>query len=64
MKITLLDTELRGIDETNEVVIFERTVPLTVNPQTKGSPLASAGVVGGLVVVGAVVARRYLKNKR
>ncbi len=60
----LLDVELRGIDEANNVVIFSRTLPLTVNPETKGSPLASASVVGGLVVVGAVVARHYLKNKR
>ncbi|MCZ7391799.1 MAG: CARDB domain-containing protein [Candidatus Methanoperedens sp.] len=64
-KTYLIDTELRGIDETNEVVIFDRTVPLIVNPAAKGSPLASAGLVGGLVIVlGAIVARHYWKNKR
>jgi hypothetical protein len=64
-KTYLVDTELRGIDETNEVVIFDRTVPLTVNPAAKGSPLASAGLIGSLVIViGAVVARHYWKNKR
>jgi hypothetical protein len=61
----LLDVELRGIDETNNVVIFSRTLPLTVNPAAKGSPFGSAGLVGGLVIViGAVVARHYWKNKK
>ncbi len=60
----LLDVELRGIDETNNVVIFSRTLPLIINPETKGSPLGSTGLVIGLVVVGAVVASYYLKNGR
>ncbi len=61
----LLDVELRGIDEKNNVVIFSRTLPLTINPETKGSPLGSAGLLGSLVVVvGVVVASYYLKNGR
>jgi hypothetical protein len=63
-KTYLVDTELRGIDETNQVVIFERTVPLTVNPETKGSPLSSAGTLVGFVVIGAVVATYYLRSKK
>jgi hypothetical protein len=58
----LLDVELRGIDEKNNVVIFRRTVPITVNPGTNStSPLA---VMGIFVVVGAVVAGYYLKKKK
>ena len=58
----LLDVELRGIDESNNVVIFRRTVPLTVTPAAKGSPLSSAGILVGLmVVIGAVY---YFKNGR
>jgi hypothetical protein len=59
----LLDVELRGIDEANNVVIFSRTLPLTVIPGAKSSPL-NAGMLAGLVVVGAVVASYYLKNGR
>ncbi|MCE8426632.1 MAG: hypothetical protein J5U17_12750 [Candidatus Methanoperedens sp.] len=59
----LIDVELRGIDESNNVVIFRRTVPLTVTPGAKGSPLSSPGMLGGLVVViGAVAAVYYFKK--
>ena len=58
----LLDVELRGIDESNNVVIFRRTVPLTVTPAAKGSPLGSVGLLAGFVVViGAVY---YFKKGR
>ncbi|MCZ7381366.1 MAG: hypothetical protein O8C64_07340 [Candidatus Methanoperedens sp.] len=58
----LLDVELRGIDDKNNVVIFRRTVPITVNPGTNStSPLAMVGI---FVVVGAVVAGYYLKKKK
>ncbi len=58
----LLDVELRGIDEKNNVVIFRRTVPITVNPGTSStSPLAMMGI---FVVVGAVVAGYYFKKKK
>ena len=58
----LLDVELRGIDDSNNVVIFRRTVPLTVTPAAKGSPLSSVGLLAGFVVViGAVY---YFKNGR
>jgi len=58
----LLDVELRGIDESNNVVIFRRTVPLTVTPAAKGSQLSFAVILGGFVVViGAVY---YFKNGR
>lgn len=61
----LLDVELRGIDEKNNVVIFRRTVPITVNPEAQGSPLQGAGLLGGMVaVIGAVVAAYYLKRKK
>jgi len=61
----LLDVELRGIDEKNNVVIFRRTVPITVSPETKGSPILGTILLGGLVVVlGAVAAGYYLKNGR
>ncbi len=58
----LLDVELRGIDDKNNVVIFRRTVPITVNPATNStSPLAMVGI---FVVVGAVVAGYYWKKKK
>ncbi len=58
----LLDVELRGIDEKNNVVIFRRTVPITVNQEIPStSPVA---VLGSLVVIGAVVAGYYLKRKK
>ncbi len=61
----ILDVELRGIDESNNVVIFRRTVPLTVTPGEKSSPLSSAGILGGLVIViGAVAVTFYFKNGR
>ncbi|MCZ7356087.1 MAG: hypothetical protein O8C66_07030 [Candidatus Methanoperedens sp.] len=63
-KTYLVDTELRGIDETNEVVIFSRTLPLTVVPGPKSSPLSSAGMLVGFVVIGAVVATYYVKSKK
>ncbi len=60
----LLDVELRGIDQKENVVIFRRTVPLTVAADT-GSPLKSMGLLAGAVVVlGAVGAAYYLKNGR
>lgn len=63
-KTYLLDVELRGIDDKNNVVIFRRTVPITVNSETRGSPLQGASLLGGLAVVGAVVAGYYLKRKK
>jgi hypothetical protein len=60
----LLDVELRGIDEANNVVIFSRTLPITIVPSAKSSPLSSAGMLAGLVVVGAVAAGYYMKNGR
>ena len=58
----LLDVELRGIDEKNNVVIFRRTVPITVNPQTRSAfPIAALGI---FAVIGAVVTGYYLKKKK
>jgi hypothetical protein len=60
----LLDVELRGIDQKENVVIFRRTVPLTVAADA-GSPLKSTGLLAGAVVVlGAVGAAYYMKNGR
>ncbi len=61
----LLDVELRGIDEKNNVVIFRRTVPITIDSGKQASPLNGVGVFGGLAaVVGAVAAGYYLKRKK
>jgi hypothetical protein len=60
----LLDVELRGIDEKSNVVIFRRTVPITVNQEAQGLPLPGAGLLSGLAVMGAVAAGYYLKRKR
>lgn len=61
----LLDVELRGIDEKNNVVIFRRTVPITVNMEAQGLPLKDAGLIGGMVaVIGAIAAGYYLKRKK
>ncbi|TAN39044.1 MAG: hypothetical protein EPN24_05585 [Candidatus Methanoperedens sp.] len=57
----LLDVELRGIDEKNNVVIFRRTVALAVNPKPKGLPFV--GLIGGIIaIIGAVTAMYYSKN--
>ena len=45
----LLDVELRGIDQKENVMIFRRTVPLTVNNGDKGLP--STGILGILAVI-------------
>jgi hypothetical protein len=58
----LLDVELRGIDEKNNVVIFRRTVPITVNQQTRSA--LPVGTLGIFVVIGAVMAGYYLKKKK
>lgn len=61
----LLDVELRGIDDKNNVVIFRRTVPVTVDVEAQGSPLSGVGLMGGLVaVIGAIAAGYYLKRKK
>lgn len=60
----LLDVELRGIDQKENVVVFRRTVPLTVAAES-GSPLKSMGLIAGaLVLLGGVGAVYYLKNGR
>jgi hypothetical protein len=57
----LLDVELRGIDEKNNVVIFSRTVPITVNPAAPTLP--ATGIFGALIaVVGA--SGYYLRKKK
>ncbi|NJD76914.1 MAG: hypothetical protein FIB08_07450 [Candidatus Methanoperedens sp.] len=57
----LLDVELRGIDQKENVVRFSRTVPLTVVAET-GSSL-NAGLLGVLVVIlGIIGVVFYLKN--
>ena len=56
----LIEVELRGIDEKNNVVIFRRTMPLTVNSGAKGSP--QAGMFGALAVLAG--AAYYLRGKR
>ncbi len=60
----LLDVELRGIDQKNNVVIFRRTVPITVDPQTQGSPLSGVGLLGAVTVIGLVAAGYYWKRKK
>ncbi len=63
VKTYILDVELRGIDDKNNVVIFRRTVPLTVQQETRGFPFAS--LLGGMVaVLGAVTATYYLKRRK
>ncbi|MCX9012205.1 MAG: NEW3 domain-containing protein [Candidatus Methanoperedens sp.] len=60
----LLDVELRGIDQKENVVVFRRTVPLTVAAES-GSPLKSMGLLlGAVVVLGGAGAAYYLKNGR
>lgn len=54
----LLDVELRAIDQKENVMIFRRTIPLTVDTAKRGLP--SAGVLGILVVIGAAA---YFRKK-
>jgi len=60
----LLYVELRGIDQKENVVIFRRTIPLTINPETREFPLKTAGLLGGLAVFSAVAAVYYFKSRR
>ncbi len=55
----LLDVELRCIDQKENVMIFRRTVPLTVNNGNKGLP--STGIPGILAVI---VAAAYFGKRR
>ncbi len=54
----LLDVELRCIDQKENVMIFRRTVPMTVNSENKSLP--SAGIPGiiAVIVAAALVGRR------
>jgi len=54
----LMDVEIRAIDQKENVMIFRRTVPLTVSYETKGLP--TAGIMGILVVIGAAA---YFRRK-
>ena len=56
----LVDVELRGIDESNNVVIFRRTVPITVDPAPKGSP--ATGTIAALIAI--VGAAGYYRRKK
>jgi hypothetical protein len=57
----LLDVELRGIDEKNNVVIFRRTVPITVNPAARGLP--ATGILGSIISI-ITSAGFYLRMKK
>lgn len=60
----LLDVELRGIDQKGNVLIFSRTVPLTVVAEA-ASPLKNIGLAVGLVaVLGVVGTAYYLKSRK
>lgn len=59
----LLDVELRGIDESNNVVIFSRILPLTVNPPAN-DPVSSYVIPAGIVVLIGIVAVFYMKKGR
>jgi len=58
----LLDVELRGIDEKNNVVIFSRTVPITVNPAPRNLP--ATGIFWGFDGHRWAVAIGYYLKKR
>ena len=57
----LLDVELRGIDDKNNVVIFRRTVPITVNPAARSLP--AMGIFGSIISIIAM-AGLYRRMKR
>ncbi len=54
----LLDVELRGIDQKDNVVIFRRTVPLTVNPEKKSLPSVTGAITAAIIV------SAYLRRKK
>ncbi len=58
----LLDVELRGIDESNNVVIFRRTIPITVDTEARGAP--DVGVFGTLISISAATVLFYVKRRR
>lgn len=58
----LLDVELRAIDQKDNVMIFRRTVPLTVDTENKGLPLVV--VLGILAVAGISVVRAAVYFRR
>lgn len=59
----LLDVELRGIDEKENVLIFRRTIPITVNPGTGSFPPGGLGT-GLVAFIGLVAVTLYMKNGR
>ncbi len=58
----LLDVELRGIDKNGNVMIFRRTVPLTINEEAKSSLLKTFGLMAGFFTISAVGTVYYLRN--
>lgn len=57
----LLDVELRGIDEKNNVVIFSRIVPITVGTEARSLP--STGIIGGLIAIIGAAGYYLIKRK-
>ncbi|MDL5503232.1 MAG: hypothetical protein QSU88_08445, partial [Candidatus Methanoperedens sp.] len=58
----LLDVELRGIDEKNNVIIFRRTAPITVDPAAPTLPVT--GIFGSLIAIVVVGMAGYHLRKR
>lgn len=58
----LIDVELRGIDEKENVMIFRRTVPLSVSMETGGFPLKFVGLI--IAILGIAGAAYYMRRKK
>ena len=59
----LIDVELRGIDDKDNVVIFRRTIQVDIQKSSGAFPLKTLGILGGLVaLIGVAGSAYYRKN--
>lgn len=60
----LLDVELRGIDQNDNVLIFRRIIPLEVQEGPKDAALSNFGFAAVLMVAGIIGGAFYFRNGR
>ncbi len=59
-----LDTELRGIDDKENVLVFERSTPLTLYPKEKTSKLPATAAAALIALLGLAIAAIYYNSNK